>query len=303
MRAERQASRAGGRGAAALAVAVAGLLPSAAPAQSILARVLDLIDSEPLTGLFVNMAENLPQVTTGRVLLQPGDEVVVGFDAQGMPVTAVAGAAGLRVDAGTAAGMSSGLAAGLYPIGSALYDLPPGGQLSLWQEAANGAALAEARALMTSRIDGRILIGAYAAVTEDLDFSRFAATAVTQSAQTAALGEELSSTVLGVSNAGVVLAGLDQLGPKTDFSDVSVGVNGLVQQARSGTASALVLTSGQIGGSAASPALVANIGANAADVTGAVLIEMQGVALRVGRIGPTVIGAVNGGRIVAGASE
>lgn len=279
---------------------VAALVASAPPARasgSILERVLRLIEAQDFAGVFINSAIAMEGLHDTALTLRPGQEVVVGFDALGNPVTATAGATGLVVDDAAAGGIVSGLARGLYPVGSALYSLPPAGQLSLWQQDAQGSALREARGLIAGRVDGRIGI---AALADDLQFAQLGATAVTDRAVTAATGRVFASTVLGVSNAGTVLSGLTSEALVPDLSSVTMGARGRIDQAiAAGGVEALAQSSRLISGGDG-PSLVAlNLGSNAQDVTGAVRLQVERVAVRVGAITPTVLGAVNDGLIVA----
>lgn len=281
----------------AVAALVAASAPPARANGSILERVLRLIEAQDFSAVFINSAIAMEGLHDAALTLQPGQEVVVGFDALGNPVTATAGATGLWVDDAAAGGIATGLARGLYPVGSALYSLPPAGQLSLWQQDAQGSALREARGLIAGRVDGRIGI---AALADDLQFAQLGAAAVTDRAVTAATGRVIASTVLGVSNAGTVLSGLTSEALVPDLSSVTMGATGRIDQAiAAGGVEALAQSSRLVAGGEG-PSLVAlNLGSNAQDVTGAVRLQVERVAVQVGAIAPTVLGAVNDGLVVA----
>jgi hypothetical protein len=287
---------------------VVGLLSfgisSPASAESILERVLvaiaDMGDGSPLTGIFANIAETVPGLTAVPRRLSAGDEVIVGYDANGAPVTATAGLTGVQVDSTSAAQIATGLAAGFYPIGSQLYQLPPAGQLSLWQSAQDGAALDEARTLLASRIDGRINVAGLATVTNDVDYVALASVATDEASRAAALGQSIQSTVLGVSNSGTVLTGLSAIVDPVDLSAVRYGLNVDIRHATSGAALAISEVSTQLGGQSDSRILALNVAANVVDVTGAIRIDLAGVSMHIDDVRSTVLGAVNGGSIVSG---
>ncbi len=276
-----------------------------AQAESILVRVLNLIAaSEPLrlSAVFANVAENAGSLIESRRTLMEGDSVVIGFGSDGLPVTRIAGPLGLGVDAETAASLSGGLASGIYPLGSALWRLPPAGQLALWNEDQSGHALTEARALLAGRIDGGIDLIAFAQIVEDPRLVTVAALSVSLAEPVReAVDRRVQSMVLGAVNAGTVLQGLNfrETGDiiQHQVSAVEAGSGRLVEAATSATSSALNAKITAFGAAPGITTLALNLAGNTATVDGAVHLMLRDVSARIGTLTTTVIGAVDDGTI------
>lgn len=291
------------RRAAAFCAALVTALPADA---TTLARVLDRITGmgvSPLAAVVMNAAVNAPPA--GPRLLAPGDMVVIGYAPDGVPVTAVAGAAGLQVPDSLAAGMVTGLSAGLYPVGSQLYALPPAGQLSLFDAAQDGQRLAQARDLALSRVDGSI-----STILRGLILPDLAPTLLTV-AYDASHGPDtlqidaITSTVLGAVNAGeIVLTVRAEWDMAAQLPRIDMALAGIARGADTALSEAMTTQATSLSARvAATPAaqgagaMMLNLASNAMTVTGAVVQDVQGVSFGVQTTVTTVIGAVNGGRI------
>jgi hypothetical protein len=262
----------------------------------------------PLVSMFGNGAFNAPQLTAVSVGLQAQDQVIIGYDPQQVPVYATAGATGLIVTPAQAASLQSGLAAGLYPPGSALYSLPPAGQLSLYDRAVDGAVLARAEEMLLTRIDGHVSNVVTGMLFPDLAPTRIAAAQnPAEFLDLATLAPTIDSTVLGAVNTGTVVSDIkvvvsslpDHLGG-LGLSEISIGANALAGLAR--TESALAVQGGmrQLGGDAQLASVSYNMAVNAMDVNGRIQNQISATTMRVGEIASTVLGAVNGGSINLG---
>jgi len=266
-----------------------------------LLRAIDTEHADASWNIMANVAENAPGafVNTNR-LLRPGDRVVIGYDTEGNPVTSVAGAGGLAVTSAQAAGLQSGLSAGLYPVGSQLYSVPPAARLSLYEAAADGQSLASARELLTTRIDGRVTNLIYSTVPEDLA----EVAAITRGARFAAMGE-IGTAALGAVNAGDILTGLTAervvgpIGVEIDLLKARIveGQDASYHAAVTDTVFAMRASHRELGGAPDLPAVRLNIAANLMPVTAAVVNRTMGVAIKVNSITATAIGAVNGGLV------
>lgn len=95
---------------------------------------------------------------------------------------------------------------------------------------------------------------------------------------------DMSTTALGAVNTG----------------DITLGVNQAVDQAKTTSTAAYSAVAGQIGGDAATGALVLNIAANMTEVNGAIANTMNEVNGTVGDLSTTALGAVNTGTIKSG---
>lgn len=262
----------------------------------------------PLVSMFGNGAFNAPQLTAVSVGLQAQDQVIIGYDPQQVPVYATAGATGLIVTPAQAASLQSGLAAGLYPPGSALYSLPPAGQLSLYDRAVDGAVLARAEEMLLTRIDGHVSNVVTGMLFPDLAPTRIAAAQnPAEFLDLATLAPTIDSTVLGAVNTGTVVSDIkvvvsslpDHLGG-LGLSEIAIGANALAGLAR--TESALAVQGGmrQLGGDAQFASVSYNMAVNAMDVNGRIQNQISATTMRVGEIASTVLGAVNGGSINLG---
>ena len=288
-------------------IAVAALALSAQTAgASTLEGVLERINQmggSPLMSIMANLAETIATpVTEDRKLLE-GDRVILGYDISGNPVTTVAGPTGVTVTPVLAASMTSGVAAGLYPVGSALYALPPAGQLSLFDETVTGRALETARELAMSRIDGSVTNIIEGLLLPDLVPATLVAAQIAQSmAENQIVMHDISTTVLGAVNTGEIVTNVTislQPGGSVDMAlaGISNGAEIAVQQAQTRSASASSVQISQIGGQPDVQALALNIAHSASAITGAVVNRVNGQSVVVGDIVTTVLGAVNGGRM------
>lgn len=262
----------------------------------------------PLVSMFGNGAFNAPQLTAVSVGLQAQDQVIIGYDPQQNPVYVTAGQTGLVVTPAQAASLQSGLAAGLYPPGSALYNLPPAGQLSLYDRAVDGVILARAEEMLMTRIDGHV-----SNIVTGMLFPDLAPTAIAAAQNPAQLLElenlapKIDSTVLGAVNTGTVVSDIkvvvasvpDQLGG-LGLSEIAIGANALAGLAR--TEDALAVQGGmrQLGGDLELASVSYNMAMNAMDVNGRITNQITATTMRVGEIASTVLGAVNGGSINLG---
>ena len=291
------------RRAAALFAALGMSVPADA---STLARVLDQISGmgvSPLAAVMMNAAVNAP--ATAARLLAPGDIVVIGYAADGRPMRAEAGAGGLLVPDVLAAGMTSGLAAGLYPVGSQLYALPPAGQLSLFDAAQDGRRLAQARDLALSRVDGTVTTILRGLILPDLAPTLLASAYQAPHGPDAMQIEEITSTVLGAVNAGEIVLNLQaEWDVGAQLPRIDLALAGIARGADTALSEAVTTrTSSLAARIAATPAaqgagsMMLNLATNALTVTGAVVQDVQGVTYGVQSTVTTVIGAVNGGRI------
>ena len=295
--------------------AVQGFAVAPAGAASILEDVLDALSglyAAPLVAMFGNAAINVPTQTMVTATLRAGDQVIIGYDALQNPVQAVADAAGLTVTAEQAASLQSGLQAGLYPAGSALFSLPPAGQLSLYDQSADGMALARAEEMFLSRIDGRVTNIVTGMLFPDLAPTVLAAAYDPNGSDPldhlASTTAQINSTVLGavntgavVSNVQVLVGGLPGLGEGLGRAKISIGANGLVGLAKTEAALAVSAGLGQMGAAPETANITYNIAVNAMAIDGRVMNRVSASTARVAQITSTVIGAVNGGAINSGA--
>ena len=288
-------------------IALAALTLSAqTAAASTLEGVLERINQmggSPLLSIMVNLAETIATPAAQDRKLLEGDRVILGYDVSGNPVTTIAGPMGVTVTPVLAASMTSGLAAGLYPVGSALYALPPAGQLSLFDETVTGRALETARELAMSRIDGSVTNIIEGLLLPDLVPATLVAAQIAQSvAENQIVMQDIRTTVLGAVNTGQIVTNVTvsfQPGGSVDLAlaGISNGADIAVQQAQTRSASASSVQFSQIGGQPDVQALALNIAHSASAITGAVVNRVNGQSVVVGDIVTTVLGAVNGGRV------
>lgn len=289
----------------------AAVWPAAAPAMTTLQRVLAALDAmgaSPVAGLFANIAASTSPVVeqVGRRLVA-GDAVIIGYDALGAPVRATATAEGVLVTESTAAGLSSGLAAGIYPPGSALYAVPPAGQLSLFQEAQDRRALALATELVMTRIDGSVTN----IITGIVPPEMASVYALQQGPAIGVVLGEVQSTVIGSVNTGEIVthvdvtASLGQMGGGIDLAlaEVTVGANQALDRAATANAAALHFENRALGGAPDLRAVMINLAGNAQTVTGAVTTIVTRQSVAIGDSVTTVIGAVNAGVVGAAPSR
>lgn len=290
------------RSIAVAAFALSAQTAGASTLEGVLERI-NQMGGSPLMSIMVNLAETIANpVTEDRKLLE-GDRVILGYDISGNPVTTVAGPTGVTVTPVLAASMTSGVAAGLYPVGSALYALPPAGQLSLFDETVTGRALETARELAMSRIDGSVTNIIEGLLLPDLVPATLVAAQIAQSmSENELVMQDIRTTVLGAVNTGEIVTNVTislQPGGSVDMAlaGISNGAEIAVQQAQTRSASASSVQISQIGGQPDVQALALNIAHSASAITGAVVNRVNGQSVIVGDIVTTVLGAVNGGRM------
>lgn len=269
--------------------------------ESVLARI-DQMGNSPLMSVMVNLAETIASPIISDRLLMAGDRVILGYDVAGNMVSATAGPAGVFVTPAMAGSMSTGLAAGLYPVGSTLYALPPAGQLSLFHETGAGQVLETARDLALSRIDGTVTNVIEGLLLPDLVPATLVAVYDGQSAQQGLVIQDIRSTVLGAVNTGEIVTQISvslQQGGTIDLAlaGITQGADIAVREAQSRTAAASSVQISQIGGRPEVVALALNLAHSASDISGAVVNRVNGQTIGIGEIVTTVLGAVNGGRV------
>jgi hypothetical protein len=273
-----------------------------------LERVLGLLATTgmgPEVLAMANVAETSGRALETRSRLSPGQQVVIGYDAVGTPVSQRAGPAGLSITTDTADGLSSGLAAGFYPTGSGLYALPTGARVSLHAADAEGRALAQARELVMTRIDGRVTtlvrrMPSLLPETPDL-----ATVALTAEAVEPVFGiGDIETTVLGSVNAGLAVTRVTRraipgpIGARFDTlpAEITRGMDGHMKAANATSATAT--SAGTHAGTAA--VLVANIATTRMDVTGRIATVVSGHAAAINSQVTTVLGSVNSGIVGQG---
>jgi hypothetical protein len=287
-----------------LFAAIVAVSPSMASA-SILERVLALLDAAyphiKASNIAANVAETISHPTIQNRSLSTGDRVIIGYDMTGTAVLGTADAVGVWVDPSQASALGSGVSAGLYPVGSAIYALPPAGQLSIFEQSSNGSSLPLAQETVMMRIDGSIT-NTLTAVMPKLtsNVSAFNSGSLWSELDVSRMG----STALGAVNAGEiithihVITGLEALGVNgIDLAHLGRGPNATFDQARTGEISALTDRVSQMGGGLNESMAALNIASNSAEVTGRVNTIIVGLNGSIGDIVTTTIGAVNGGKI------
>ena len=290
---------------ASAAVVLSAISAEASILDSVLASIADMGIS-PLSAVMANIAASAGPAVERERGLQPGDRVIVGYGPARAPILATAGAAGLFISETQAGGMGpGGLAAGLYPVGSALYALPPAGQLSLFAQAEDGRRLDRARELVLSRIDGSITNIVDGLLLPDLGPAAIVLAYDAGASRDLVSIEEIHATVLGAVNAGEIVTQLDiswiqgQVDAQIDLSlaGVSIGANLALQEVTTEAAQARSLSLSQLGGGPDAAALALNMSSNAMEVTGRVSNDISGQSARIATIVTTVLGAVNGGSV------
>lgn len=257
----------------------------------------------PLLSVMVNLAETIATPTLEDRRLFPGDRVILGYDASGNPVSATAGPTGLVVTPAIAGSMPNGLSAGLYPVGSALYALPPAGQLSLFAETSSGQRLERARDLALSRIDGTITNVIEGVILPDLVPATMVAVYDAQRGlNDMSFMGDMRTTVLGAVNTGeIVTQIIVRVQPEGQIdmalAAINQGAGIALQEAQTRSASASALDLRQTGGNSDVQALALNLAHSASEISGAVVNRVNGQSASIGQIVTTVLGAVNGGRV------
>jgi hypothetical protein len=287
-----------------LVFSILALLPRMASA-SILDRVIAVLDAAypeiKASTISANIAENISNPTIRTRSLSTGDRVIIGYDTTGTAVLGTAEAFGVWVDPSQASALGSGVSAGLYPVGSAVYSLPPAGQLSIFEQSSSGGTLAPAQEAAMTRIDGSItnvMTSVWPTFTSDV--TAFNSGMVSSYIDMAML----SSTALGAVNAGEiitnvqVLTGADALGVKDiGLALLNRGPNESLNLAVAGDVLAISSRINQMGGSLNESVLSLNLATNSSEVTGRVQNTILGLNARVDNIVTTAIGAVNGGSV------
>lgn len=284
------------------------LAPVSSGASTTLERVLTQLNNHALVhvaSVLLNLAENGPgQPGLLARGLQPGDTVILGYTPFGDPVRGTADDLGLTVTNLQAAALGAGVPPGFYPVGSSLFQLPPGVQYSLFQDDVSGARLAEARELVSARIDGSVVNRIGRMIPSNL--SDIAAVALSDDALVSFGG--IATTALGAVNAGEIVTRVRVAHDPTQttalidlaLAGIERGANASLVVAQTAATEAAQFAQWQIGGTSDSTALVANIASNRMAVNGMIrtLIDQQSV--RVDLLVTTVLGAVNGGSIQEG---
>ncbi|MFO8127505.1 hypothetical protein [Yoonia sp.] len=226
------------------------------------------------SNISANIAENISNPTIQNRSLATGDRVIIGYDTSGTAVLGSADAFGVFVDPSQASALGSGVSAGLYPVGSALYSLPPAGQLSIFAQTSSGGPLTPAQETVMTRIDGTIT-NVLTSVTPRLtsDVTAFNSGMFSSYIDVSTMG----STALGAVNAGEiithiqVITGRDALGTNgIDLAHLGRGPNTAFDYAQAGEISALTHRVRQMGGGVNESMLALNIASNATEVTGRV---------------------------------
>lgn len=296
------------RSRAPAALWVAGILvlaPIPLNAMTTLERVLEHLINHTLVNsgsMFLNLAENGPgQAAKMSRSLRPGDFVILGYTPSGVPVRGTAGNLGLTVTDLQASLLGAGVPPGFYPVGSSLFQLPPGVQYSLFQDDVAGARLTEARELVSARIDGSVVNRIGRMIPSDL--SELAAVALSEDALIS-LGD-IGSTALGAVNAGEIVTRV-RLAYDSDATSSQIeialagierGANASLEVAQTAATNATQFAQWQIGGTADAAVLVANVASNQMAVNGMVLNVIEQQSVRINLMVTTVLGAVNGGSI------
>ena len=282
---------------------VAFVLPPSITSASILERVIALLDAAyphiKASNISANIAENISKPIIMNRSLATGDRVIIGYDTTGTAVLGTADTFGVWVDPSQASALGSGVSAGLYPIGSAVYSLPPAGQLSIFDQSSSGGTLTPAQETVMTRIDGSITNVMTSVVpTFTSDVTAFNSGMVSSYIDMSTVG----STALGAVNAGEivthiqVLTGPDALGAiGIDLAQLAKGPNATFDYALAGDVSSLTHRISQIGGGLNESMLAVNIASNSSEVTGRVSNIIVGLNASIGDIVTTTIGAVNGG--------
>lgn len=275
---------------------------------TVLSEVLDRIAQlgpSPLAAIMVNAALNAPQPQTLPRRMSDGMRLIIGYDSSGHAVEATAGPDGLLVTPATSATLQSGLAAGLYPIGSAVFSLPPAGQLSLYEADRDGKRLERATEMVLARVDGSVTTIIDGLLMPDLAPVQVLARNVEPPDLRALQLDSVTTTVLGAVNSGEIVSSIriDRLIDAAtividiDEAGIATGHSVAASQAIAGNAEAHALAASQIGGVDGVSALLMNVSLNASAISGAVVTEVRNQTTQISSITTTVIGAVNSGMV------
>jgi len=294
------------------AFASALMSTAATPASaSILAEVLERIAAmgrSPLAAVMLNASINEPGTAVVQRGLSEGQRVILGYDAQGRTVEGTAGPSGLLVTPDMAQTMQSGLAAGLYPPGSALYSLPPAGQLSLYEADRQGNRLDRATEAVLAVLDGSVTNIVQGVLLPDLAPVQTLAMDIGATAPPMLALDRISTTVLGAVNSGEIVASIevrtDEAGRSftvdIDRARIATGGSIALSGAVAGDVMASTMTIREIGGGAGAGAVAANLSMNMGEVRGRVTNAVTSQSTTIASITTTVIGAVNSGIVDAG---
>lgn len=291
------------------AISMSGMPASAETVLENVLRLLTRFDEAPLTGFFGNIAANAGGLETSPRQLRALDQVVYGYDALGTPLVGTAGPSGLVVTPVMARDAATGLTAGIYPVGSALYDLPPAGQLSLLKEAQDGAALRQATETLLSRVDGSITT-----VIVGLRFPDLVPNSLVPVLRQVAINQivpdftagPLTTTALGAVNAGQVVTNVvvtlgDTVPNGTTLADhmgqIAAGASASMQVASAGAVRAVQSTMTGMAGQPGGRAILLDLASNQTEVIGRVDLVIEGANASVADIATTVLGAVNSGSV------
>ena len=276
---------------------------------SLLSEILDRIAKmgpSPLAAIMVNASVNAPIPLQTPRYLADGMRVIIGYDALGRAVEATAGASGLLVTPETSSGLQSGLAAGLYPVGSAVFSLPPAGQLSLYEADRNGARLERAQEAVLAVVDGSITTIIDGILLPDLAPVQAMASNIQPLDPRLVDMSRVSTTVLGAVNSGEIVSAIEVdriLGETMVMVDIAgaeiaTGHSVRIDQAINSTTQSVDFAARHMGGANDIGALIVNIGLNASMVTGSVVTRVTGQSTEIASITTTVIGAVNSGIVL-----
>jgi len=287
-----------------LAATLPALLATGAQAagESVLERVLGSINSGDnmtmMNGVFANIAESIPNLTTGAPVWTDFGGVVTSESA-----------VHATVDAFLADQESFMVTAIIYDDRIGRFTVPNIGHVpgvtdvTFDTEAAAIAAIA-------AFWDSVVTDNGYDNLAYQLGFS-FAPGDSLRSAIDGSITNTLSGvsaatssvggTVLAVQHVGVDVGDLSTtvLGA-VNTGEITLGVNQDVTEAIAGSSSAVSNAITQLGGTTGTGALVLNVAANTSDIIGSVSNSFAGLNGTVGNVSTTVLGAVNTGTITSG---
>ncbi|MBI1416745.1 MAG: hypothetical protein GC146_05920 [Limimaricola sp.] len=265
------------------AIAVIGMA-SAASAQSVLERVLGQINGttnqNTLNGTFANIAENIGSVATQTLYVDGNGNTLSQstYDAQIATTTTSALNSIGNPDPGTYT---------YVDYNEVLHSFTSFADAAAFaQNDVKGHYATIYNPLQVGIADGvngsinNLMTGLNASTQQAIANST---TATEWGTPTITIGD-LSTTALGAVNTG----------------DITLGVNGTVDDAKTSTTEAISTTMAQIGGSADTSALVLNIASNMTGVNGSINNTMSAVNGNIGAAATTALGAVNTGTITSG---
>lgn len=285
------------------------MCPASAPAQSgsILHRVLAFVDqiaANGPNGVMINWAANSGSAFQKRDRrLSIGDTVIIGYAAGGHPVRATADTGGLHVTPAVAATMQTGLNAGSYPLGSALYALPPAAQFSLFEYDSQMKTLDRLATQATIGIDASItniltsrrpdLLPGIANTTSAHDY-----TSLISDIQSSAIGAVNTSQIIQHARLGEPAFGELKLEDLTG-AKISYGMNAALQEASTAALHARQLSVKANVSGETTMHLAMNAASNAQNVSARVVNLVNDRSIEIKSLITTAIGAVNGGSVSA----